>query len=306
LPASSGAGGSNTVAAPNLLSPNLKATDPDNAWSELSDANHMAPEPAAWHDHPPTAAEAHKYYLPFAMAMADKARDFYTRFPTNGHALDAKLMEFQVLATWDATNHQARLESAGDSLIADPAVTGENHTMIMWIVAQNVPSEKALPLLSEIAKSDAPDKLKAEAQQLLGNFGYVGKPIDIQFRAVDGRQVDLAKLKGKVVLIDFWATWCPPCVEEVPDVKAAYDQFHTNGFEIIGISGDDEKDRLTRFVAAHQMEWPQFLDGVAHKYATEFGVSIIPTMWLIDKKGIVRDVQAGKDLGGGVQKLLAE
>jgi peroxiredoxin len=132
--------------------------------------------------------------------------------------------------------------------------------------------------------------------------------LDIQFTAVDGRSVDLAKLKGKVVLIDFWATWCGPCVGEVPNVKKTYDQFHSKGFEIVGISLDKDKDKLTDFTASHKMEWPQFFDGMfwQNKYARQFAIESIPAMWLIDKKGNLRDMDAREDLNGGVQKLLAE
>src|SRR5438067_10175070 len=73
-----------------------------------------------------------------------------------------------------------------------------------------------------------------------------GKPVDIKFTAVDGREVDLAKLKGKVVLIDFWATWCGPCMGEVPHVVEAYQKLHGKGFEIVGISFDKDKGALEK------------------------------------------------------------
>ena len=95
---------------------------------------------------------------------------------------------------------------------------------------------------------------------------------------------------------------------EVPDVKKTYDQFHANGFEIVGISLDKDKDKLTQFVANHKMEWPQFFDGLywQNKYARQFGIESIPAMWLIDKKGALRVVDARADLSGAVQRLLAE
>jgi thiol-disulfide isomerase/thioredoxin len=136
----------------------------------------------------------------------------------------------------------------------------------------------------------------------------VGKPVAIQYTALDGRPVDVTNMKGKVVLIDFWATWCGPCVGELPHVKEAYDKNHPNGFEIVGVSLDQEKGTLTEFIAGHKMEWPQYFDGQGwdNKLAGQFGITSIPAMWLIDKKGNLRDLHARSDLSGKVEKLLAE
>jgi thiol-disulfide isomerase/thioredoxin len=115
-------------------------------------------------------------------------------------------------------------------------------------------------------------------------------------------------MKGKVVLIDFWATWCMPCIGEMPHVKEAYDKLHSKGLEIVGIDLDREKESLTEFVSGHQLEWPQYFDGQEWqtKFATQFHVDAIPAMWLVDKKGNLRDISAGADLNGKVEKLLAE
>jgi thiol-disulfide isomerase/thioredoxin len=120
--------------------------------------------------------------------------------------------------------------------------------------------------------------------------------------------VDLKNLKGKVVLIDFWATWCGPCVGELPHVKEAYNELHGKGFEVVGISLDSDKSKLTKFVADKKMEWPQYFDGKQweNEISTKYGIQSIPAMWLIDKKGNLRDVNARPDLKGKVEKLLAE
>jgi peroxiredoxin len=296
----------------NVLSPVLQGNDADAAWAGIENANqHPPPGPAQWLTTPPTAAEKQKFYLPYLQAMADKTKDFYARFPKDTRAAKAKLMELQLLLVtvqWGDTSQQPRLEAVEKSLLNDPAVTRQEHFEILWIMARNSPPEKARPLLREIANGAAPDNMKTAAAEQLKQLEAIGKPVELQFTAVDGRSVDLARLKGKVVLIDFWATWCGPCLGEVPNVKKTYDQFHARGFEIVGISLDKDKDKLTQFIADHQMAWPQFFDGLywQNKYARQFGIESIPAMWLIDKKGVLRNVNARADLGGEVQKLLAE
>ncbi len=132
------------------------------------------------------------------------------------------------------------------------------------------------------------------------------KPLDIKFTAVDGTKVDLTSLKGKVVLIDFWATWCPPCREEVPNVVAAYKKFHDKGFEVIGISLDQSKEKLLAYTKENGMVWPQYFDGKGweNEISSKYGIDGIPAMWLVGKDGKVVSTNAREDLEGQVEKLL--
>ena len=134
------------------------------------------------------------------------------------------------------------------------------------------------------------------------------KPLELKFTAVDGREVDLAKLRGKVVLVDFWATWCGPCVGEIPNVVKAYEKLHDKGFEIVGISFDEDKAKLEAMTKQKGMAWPQFFDGKGWKneFGGKFGINSIPRMWLVDKKGMVVDTEGRADLAEKVEKLLLE
>lgn len=134
------------------------------------------------------------------------------------------------------------------------------------------------------------------------------KPLDLKFTAVDGREVDVSKLQGKVVLIDFWATWCGPCVAELPNVIKAYKELHPKGFEIVGISLDSDKAELEAFVKEKGMEWPQYFDGKGwqNEISSRYGINSIPAMWLVDKKGMVVSTNARGGLEEKVAKLLAE
>ena len=135
------------------------------------------------------------------------------------------------------------------------------------------------------------------------------KPLDLKYTAVDGTAVDLATMRGKVVLVDFWATWCPPCRGEVPNVVAAYTKYHDQGFEIVGVSLDQNKDSLLAFTKEHGMVWPQYFDGKGwqNAIATNYGINSIPRMWLVNKQGMVVDTEVVRgSLAQQVAKLLAE
>jgi thiol-disulfide isomerase/thioredoxin/cell fate (sporulation/competence/biofilm development) regulator YlbF (YheA/YmcA/DUF963 family) len=135
------------------------------------------------------------------------------------------------------------------------------------------------------------------------------EPLNLKFQAVDGTDVDLAKLRGKVVLVDFWATWCGPCRMELPNVVATYNQFHKDGFEIVGISLDQDKDKLISFTKGSGMTWPEYFDGKrwGNDISTRYGINAIPAAWLVDKKGFVRYTEVrGPGLAEQVKQLLAE
>jgi len=113
---------------------------------------------------------------------------------------------------------------------------------------------------------------------------------------LDGKPLSPANFKGKVVLIDFWATWCGPCVAELPNVIKTYGAHHAKGFEIIGISLDKDKDKLTSFIKDKQMTWAQYFDGQGwqNKLAAKYGITGIPATFLLDKEGKI----IAKDLRG--------
>ena len=109
---------------------------------------------------------------------------------------------------------------------------------------------------------------------------------------LDEQRVTLEDLEGKVVLLDFWATWCGPCVQATPGLKALHNKYKDRPFVIVGVSLDHEQAAWRSYIAANKMEWPQYLDRNG-AIARLFQVRPIPTYVLIDHEGIVRETQSG-------------
>lgn len=135
----------------------------------------------------------------------------------------------------------------------------------------------------------------------------VGDEMKIAFTDLNGKGVDLAKMTDKVVLVDFWATWCGPCVAEMPNVIAAYHQHKEKGFEVIGISLDEDKAAVEKFVADNQMPWPQYFDGKGweNELVKHFGIRGIPATFLVGKGGkIIASNLRGAELETAIKKAL--
>ncbi len=134
-------------------------------------------------------------------------------------------------------------------------------------------------------------------------------PIAFDVKGTKGERISPAAFRGKVLLIDFWATWCGPCIAEMPNVKNVYSKYHGKGFEIVGISLDQSRDKLDKYVATQGIAWPQYFDGKFwnNDIAVRYGITSIPATILVDKKGKIRYKSLrGKQLETAVQELLAE
>lgn len=179
---------------------------------------------------------------------------------------------------------------------------------ILLSLAGNLEADEAKAVAQEVLDANPSEKVRDAATGMLKQYDALGKPLNIEFTALDGREIDLTAMEGKVVLVDFWATWCGPCVAELPKVKQVYDDLHGKGFEIVGISFDRDQSKLEEFLEKEGMSWPQYYDGLTwdNKLGREYGIQSIPTMWLLNKEGHLVDMSARNNLRDKVEKLLAE
>ena len=178
---------------------------------------------------------------------------------------------------------------------------------------------KALPVFQQI-KTDFPSiQLNGNTDEFLAGVkemadkkkirdALVGVPFpDFNEKDIQGDELSISKYKGKVVLLDFWATWCPPCVREVPDIQKLYNKYHSQGFEIVGISLDEEKDALENFVKQRKMPWPQIFAGnrFENKLAIKYGIAFAPSTFLIGRDGkVVKQVMGTEELDKELQSAL--
>jgi thiol-disulfide isomerase/thioredoxin len=123
---------------------------------------------------------------------------------------------------------------------------------------------------------------------------------------IDGQHISLDSLAGKVVLIDFWATWCGPCREALPHIRDIAHRFQEQPLVVISISLDKDEDKWKEFVAKNQMTWLQYRDGSFNgAIAKSFGVTAIPATFTIDADGVLEDQHVGDaNIEGKLKKLV--
>jgi peroxiredoxin len=141
------------------------------------------------------------------------------------------------------------------------------------------------------SKQAASIKKQAASKKIRAGLKEGAKFPDFEVKDLEGKPLSVSAYKGKVVLIDFWATWCGPCVGELPNVIKAYEKYHKDGFEIIGISLDREKDKekLVTFLKDKGMTWQQFFDGKfwENELSQKYGVNSIPATYLLNGEGVI-------------------
>ena len=266
-----------------------------------------------------------------------------TNSPLKAQFRFARIFDMSLLAHWDDAEATKALEDAAKSANAQEASGGKVGLLLRdWFKEISPEAQtKVVEQFRTLAKASPTDDLLAEGLLRASEYGCssaelaeaarvivetdlkgpvatrykstpnrIGRPLVITGNTVQGKSFTSADWKGKVVLVDFWATWCPPCREELPRIKKLYDDFHGQGLEIVGVSSDTNKQALAQFAKDNSMAWPQLFGpapgGGWHVLTKRFGVDSIPRLYLIDRNGVLRSMTARGEAEKLIPKLLAE
>lgn len=160
--------------------------------------------------------------------------------------------------------------------------------------------------LTDRVKHSAPGIELKQAIDALNQVSMGGTAPDIKLPTPDGEELSMYSLRGNYVLLDFWASWCGPCLREAPNVKALYDKYHAKGFQVFGVSLDNDKEAWIAAIEKHGLNWHQVssLKGWECPAAKQYNVTGIPRMYILDPDGkiIAMDLR-GKELTQFVDNL---
>ncbi len=236
------------------------------------------------------------YYLGNSLVRLDRVEEGITVFEELYKELPEARYAGRILLelglAYDKLSQHEKADAAFKKLIEHKKFGSRSNAKIAKKILEQEHSERKglLPKTEEIILHD-----------------LVGKPIpDFTVKGLDGKEISMKKLKGQVVLIDFWATWCSPCIKEMPKIKKTYAKFKDQKFTIIGISYDRSIDPLKAYIAKEKLPWKQYWDQ-DRTVRQLFGVKFIPTAVIIDGKGIVRKAKVGGfDLEDAVETYVKE
>jgi thiol-disulfide isomerase/thioredoxin len=189
----------------------------------------------------------------------------------------------------------------------------ERGALLLYSIANQLEDSPKQTALYKRVVSDYPDSaFSGQARTSLKRLESVGRPFDLEFKdAIKGTPVSIKDLRGKVVVVDFWATWCGPCVQEIPAMKDLYAKYHGQGVEFIGVSLDHPKengglDDLKEFVARNEIPWPQYYQGNGWEsdFSRSWGIDAIPAVFVVDRDGKLSSINARGRLDEILPELL--
>jgi thiol-disulfide isomerase/thioredoxin len=241
--------------------------------------------------------------------LTNELDQIITKARNNDLRKDAALWKAQI-ALYTARDDAAKLKAVDEFIALAPKdERGADLLMMLSFNSRNAP-EAQRALYQRIVDLYPASSRAESARGSLRRLDAVGKPLELTFtEATSGNEISMKDLKGKVVVLDFWATWCGPCVAEMPKMKSLYAEYKDKGVEFIGVSLDQKEgglEKLKDFVHKEGITWPQYFqgDGWNSKFSMSWGINSIPAVFVVDQEGRLYSVEARGKLESMIPELL--
>jgi len=244
--------------------------------------------------------------------VADEIGDALAKTQDKALKVEGNFLKAQALIMKDREHAEAALPAAEE--FAKLAPKDQRAPVLFYYIANGMDPKsderKALEdrILADYKGTQFASMIESSRRQREA----IGKPFELAFTdAISGSEVSMETLKGKVVVVDFWATWCGPCVGEMPKMKKLYAEYKDKGVEFVGVSLDQPKDQggldeLKDFVAKNHIGWPQYYQGKGweSEFSKGWGVNAIPCVFVVDADGKLYSTEARGKLETLIPELL--
>lgn len=250
-------------------------------------------------------------YMAMQTAIRDASQQLLKRLDTEKDAAVVQATEMDVitasvsLMTYFSKEEQTAtvsklhefLKSRKELSIRD-IQTGMMAAAMLELQPNKKPSRDTYQLLDDLlAKDERPEmqSLRVNLQAAVRRLNLLGNKLDLEAVALDGTKIDIDDFAGKFVIVDFFATWCEPCLAEIPRLRKQYEKYKEKGLEVIGVSLDGDAVALSKFLEDQNLPWPVIHDNgekPLDRLQMKFGVSSLPTVMLLNKEGDVVSLEA--------------
>ncbi len=248
---------------------------------------------------------------PAGDALRKEIDDVLAHPPNDATKTEAAFMKARLLAFQRGGDTETSLDAV--SAFTKLAPKDPRGAQLLYMLGRSVQGDEAKAKIEDRILDDYPET--PYAGMIRGarrQREAIGQPFELEFNdAIKGSTISMADLKGKVVVIDFWATWCGPCIAEMPHMKKLYAKYRNQGVEFIGVSLDVPKEqggleKLKTYVAKNGIEWPQYYQGNGwdSEFSKSWGINAIPSMFVVDPDGKLYSVEARGHLETIIPNLL--